>query len=1018
MWIKAFVRFLALAGAVFTTTILLGGCSGQPGGGGTTTVKLPKFVEALYEAADPVLGGNIYDKWWAKGAAPPGFSNPMIKASGSTNVRNGDDWRCSSCHGWNYADSEIAPIRTGSMASMLADKTPKQVFEFILNGTAVIDGQNKQHQFYKLLEVQQVYELTAFLTKEELRVDNLGNGDKELGRIKYTTFNYVADGHKGCEASACHRIVANRNALLLVAAEQPAKFIHKVRFGNAHTSMPGGPTLIDAKNILAYAKTLKAGTVTDPGITTGTFSEALYNDATKIVGDLVRGGLLYDKWWEATSPPKAAPASRHPLWPVNANSEVTLPSTWRCSKCHGWDYRGADGVFKDGSNFSGIRGIIPTNSTAVKFTTAADVFNYIKTGSNHAFGKLLSDIDIYGLTRFVMSQRDLHRADKAPFHFIDDISGTTIGTSITNGSTLFGPTCGTGSGCHNLDGKGIDFADGAKGTGEDEFVDTVANVNPWEFMHKVLYGQPGSSPSMPTLITSVADLGTTVAKAADILAHAQVGLVPNIKRGGRLYDKWWKEANAPPPTTDQVRWATRSKTGTVFDNARSGADSWRCKECHGWDYKGKDGAYGLGDHKTGFPGILTRTRTTKILVEDFIRSGTNHAFAGTNLLTERDVKDLAAFVVDNVDGVIDVTNGLAATNTTAGQTLYTELTPGNCKECHGANGKQNAANIALLATVNPPEFIHKARFGDPGSTMIPAAGKFAGLSLLEAGNTRAYAATLPALTTSVSLTRGGRLFDNWWEQAGKDDPAVKEPTAANPMWATRDTSVPNVPAGSPISTTWRCVTCHDWNYRGVGFLRAAGSVISKDNLVSLRARYLDTGFFANDDELAVYLFTWIKLGRGGQHSFGVAQAGIVKPLVDADVWDLAYFLTYGIIDTTTYISNLGGIVTADMPASILNGGAIYSGAKHTSVNCASCHGADGVTSPPGTTAKLDILDVAKNEATEFFHKARFGQPGTNMPPMLDVQGIPDFVTANKEARDVLAYTQDLFCQRVPKPAGC
>ena len=31
--------------------------------------------------------------------------------------------------------------------------------------------------------------------------------------------------------------------------------------------------------------------------------------------------------------------------------------------------------------------------------------------------------------------------------------------------------------------------------------------------------------------------------------------------------------------------------------------TWRCQECHGWDYLGKDGAYGTGPHYTGIKGI-------------------------------------------------------------------------------------------------------------------------------------------------------------------------------------------------------------------------------------------------------------------------------------------------------------------------------------------------------------------------------------------------------------------------------
>ncbi|MCK4801506.1 MAG: hypothetical protein KAS84_05915, partial [Anaerolineales bacterium] len=69
-------------------------------------------------------------------------------------------------------------------------------------------------------------------------------------------------------------------------------------------------------------------------------------------------------------------------------------------------------------------------------------------------------------------------------------------------------------------------------------------------------------------------------------------------RGGLLYDKWWKPLGLDAPEVDHPLWATQT------DNTRSGDDTWRCKECHGWDYKGADGAYSSGSHFTGFVGVI------------------------------------------------------------------------------------------------------------------------------------------------------------------------------------------------------------------------------------------------------------------------------------------------------------------------------------------------------------------------------------------------------------------------------
>ena len=63
--------------------------------------------------------------------------------------------------------------------------------------------------------------------------------------------------------------------------------------------------------------------------------------------------------------------------------------------------------------------------------------------------------------------------------------------------------------CHGFDGKAINFHDEAK----PEFIGTIAKKNPWEFMHKARFGQPGIP--MISLIT------LPVQDVADILAYAQ-----------------------------------------------------------------------------------------------------------------------------------------------------------------------------------------------------------------------------------------------------------------------------------------------------------------------------------------------------------------------------------------------------------------------------------------------------------------------------------------------------------------
>src|SRR5512140_1344768 len=72
----------------------------------------------------------------------------------------------------------------------------------------------------------------------------------------------------------------------------------------------------------------------------------------------------------------------------------------------------------------------------------------------------------------------------------------------------------------------------------------------------------------------------------------------DITIGAQLYDKWYAVLNANPPEGNMPIWERQTT------NTRSGPDTWRCSECHGWDYKGSEGVYGSGSHYTSFPNVM------------------------------------------------------------------------------------------------------------------------------------------------------------------------------------------------------------------------------------------------------------------------------------------------------------------------------------------------------------------------------------------------------------------------------
>ncbi|MFQ5460823.1 MAG: hypothetical protein ACE5EL_08520, partial [Anaerolineae bacterium] len=301
--------------------------------------------------------------------------------------------------------------------------------------------------------------------------------------------------------------------------------------------------------------------------------------ASSVDGQPALGGKLYDKWWAALG--ADAPEGDHPLWATQSTNPRSGADTWRCKECHGWDYKGAEGAYRSGSHFTGFPGVYD----AAQSQTAEELMPALKGATNpdHDFSSVLDDEALGNLAVF-LSQALIDMGEIVDYEAKAPKEGDP-----EHGRELFDGLCAV---CHGQDGRNVNF-----GTPEEpEYVATVAMENPQEFLHKDRFGQPGSRPLMPATI----ELGWSLNDIVDVLAYAQTlpteSAPPDPRAaGGRLYDKWWAALGVDEPEDDHPLWATQST------NARSGADTWRCKECHGWDYRGADGAYGSGSHFTGFP---------------------------------------------------------------------------------------------------------------------------------------------------------------------------------------------------------------------------------------------------------------------------------------------------------------------------------------------------------------------------------------------------------------------------------
>ena len=181
-----------------------------------------------------------------------------------------------------------------------------------------------------------------------------------------------------------------------------------------------------------------------------------------------------------------------------------------------------------------------------------------------------------------------------------------------------------------------------------------------------------------------------------------------IARGGRLYDKWFAENKAAKPADDHP--AYPHKGGKYGKDA-----SWRCKECHGWDYKGKDGAYASGGHATGIKGIQGAAgKDTTAIVAIF--KDKNHGYTDA-MLSAEDMNDLALFVAKgqvDVAKYVDAATKKPKGDAARGETYFNTL----CAGCHGKDGKKlkDAPPLGSVAD-NAAEMLHKILNGQPGEAM-------------------------------------------------------------------------------------------------------------------------------------------------------------------------------------------------------------------------------------------------------------------------------------------------------------
>ena len=224
-------------------------------------------------------------------------------------------------------------------------------------------------------------------------------------------------------------------------------------------------------------------------------------------------------------------------------------------------------------------------------------------------------------------------------------------------------------------------------------------------------------------------------------ALAQTAAPESVAAGGRLYDKWWEAVpGVKAPAGNHPVWASQNTS------KQAGEATWRCKECHGWDYRGKDGAYGSGSRSTGFPGVMAARARSVDELKAILKGAANPKHDFSSVLDDAAVTHLATFLkhgLVDLAPLIDLkTKKPVKADANGGQRLFV-----SCAGCHGPDGAElnfgkpdKPEYVGTVAKENPWEFQHKVRFGHPGSPM--PAGVELGLSLQDVLDVLAYSQTL------------------------------------------------------------------------------------------------------------------------------------------------------------------------------------------------------------------------------------------------------------------------------------
>ena len=225
-----------------------------------------------------------------------------------------------------------------------------------------------------------------------------------------------------------------------------------------------------------------------------------------------------------------------------------------------------------------------------------------------------------------------------------------------------------------------------------------------------------------------------------------------ISMGGISYDKFWSEES----DFDQ--------SNQYLETLNASSNFFRCKQCHGWDGLGNQGAYINRAPKTSRPNVsslnlyqIAKSKSPQELFDD-LKETTNRRDISYDLstydpetnkvegdqmpnlnqvLTDAELWNIVKFLREGMFDVSELydatysgtypTGSMVISNVgkdgdaVNGNTYYTE----NCSKCHGIYGTvielEGGRSVGTFIRAKSNEAQHKVKYGQLGATMI---GKF------------------------------------------------------------------------------------------------------------------------------------------------------------------------------------------------------------------------------------------------------------------------------------------------------